>query len=125
MIIEVSIRLLALRRVFWHSIWNVIDILLVGLCVITLIVLTTGCSATERTEAIFDSALLVIRNCFQFFRLYRMAKRNKSSIYVKSTRIDFSNLPSERPPSIEFLRDERLRQSFLLEDDPDYEQDRF
>ncbi|KAI8328231.1 hypothetical protein BC941DRAFT_445336 [Chlamydoabsidia padenii] len=127
MIIEVTIRVLALRKTYWQSLWNVVDIILVGLCVITLILLATGCSTTERTEAIFDSILLIIRNCFQFFRLCRMAKKNKYSIYAKTTRIDFNNLPDERPPSNEYSRDDRLRQSFYLDDDddPDLEQDRF
>ncbi|CAO3649938.1 unnamed protein product [Cunninghamella echinulata] len=125
MIIEVSIRLVALRRVYWQSIWNIIDIILVGLCVITLIVLATGCSATERKEAIFDTILLVIRNCFQFCRLFMMAKKNKYSINARTTRIDFSDLPEERNTSLEFNymeRDQRLNQSFL--DDSDFEQDR-
>ncbi|CAO3607284.1 unnamed protein product [Cunninghamella blakesleeana] len=126
MIIEVSIRFLALRRAYWQSIWNIIDTVLVMLCVITLIVLATGCSASERKEAIFDTLLLVIRNCFQFCRLFMMAKKNKYSIHARTTRIDFSDLPDEHNTPLEFNpmeRDQRLNQSFL--DDSDFEQDRF
>ncbi|ORZ23211.1 hypothetical protein BCR42DRAFT_404254 [Absidia repens] len=123
MITEVTIRLLALRTAYWQSIWNIVDIVLVVLCAITLIVLTTGCSASERNEAIFDTLLLVIRNCFQFFRLFMMAKKNQYSIQARTTRIDFSDLPDNRHPSVDFTRDQRLDQSFL-DDDSDFEQDR-
>ncbi|KAI8098850.1 uncharacterized protein BX664DRAFT_319752 [Halteromyces radiatus] len=123
MIIEVTIRLLALRRTYWQSVWNIIDIVLVLLCAITLIVLATGCSASERNEAIFDTVLLVIRNCFQFFRLFMMAKKNQYSIHARTTRIDFNHLPDDRNASLEFTRDQRLEQSFL-DDDSDFEQDR-
>ncbi|SAM07894.1 hypothetical protein [Absidia glauca] len=123
MIAEVTIRLLALRRTYWQSIWNIIDTILVVLCAVTLIVLATGCSASERKEAIFDTLLLVIRNCFQFFRLFMMAKKNQYSIQARTTRIDFSDLPEERNTSIDLTRDQRLDQSFL-DDDSDFEQDR-
>ncbi|CAO3591000.1 unnamed protein product [Absidia cylindrospora] len=123
MITEVTIRLLALRTAYWKSIWNIVDIVLVVLCAITLIVLTTGCSASERNEAIFDTLLLVIRNCFQFFRLFMMAKKNQYSIQARTTRIDFTDLPDNRHASVDFARDQRLDQSFL-DDDSDFEQDR-
>ncbi|KAI8878251.1 hypothetical protein K501DRAFT_258891 [Backusella circina FSU 941] len=75
MIIEVSTRLLALGKGYWRSIWNILDTILVGLCVITLLVLTTGCSVLEHNEAIFDNVLLVIRNGFQCGRLVTMLRR--------------------------------------------------
>ncbi|KAI8329305.1 hypothetical protein BC941DRAFT_443185 [Chlamydoabsidia padenii] len=123
MIAEVTVRMLALRRAYWQSIWNIVDTILVVLCAITLIVLATGCSASERNEAIFDTLLLVIRNCFQFFRLFMMAKKNQYSIQARTTRIDFSDLPEERNTSVDLTRDQRLDQSFL-DDDSDFEQDR-
>ncbi|KAI8883590.1 hypothetical protein K501DRAFT_89928, partial [Backusella circina FSU 941] len=57
MIIEVTTRLLALGKTYWTSAWNIVDIILVSLCIITLIVLTTGCSVNERNEALFDTIL--------------------------------------------------------------------
>ena len=82
MIIEVGIRLLALRRSYWRSVWNIIDTVLVALCAITLIVLASGCSASERNEAIFDTILLVIRNVIQFFRLFMMVRKYVSFKYI-------------------------------------------
>ncbi|ORX50594.1 hypothetical protein DM01DRAFT_1367868 [Hesseltinella vesiculosa] len=122
MILEVTIRLLALGRTYWQSVWNMIDIVLVALCVITLIVLATGCSDSERSEAIFDTVLLVIRNCFQFFRLFMMARKNQYSIHAKTTRINFDNLPVDRHVSVDFStaeRDRALDESFLEDEDDD------
>ncbi|KAI7861805.1 hypothetical protein BDF14DRAFT_246808 [Spinellus fusiger] len=75
MIIEVGVRMVALRSAYWRSLWNGVDTVLVGLCAVTLVVLASGCSATERNEAIFDTALLVIRNCFQLTRLLMMVRK--------------------------------------------------
>ncbi|KAI8062621.1 hypothetical protein BC940DRAFT_308327 [Gongronella butleri] len=122
MILEVTIRVLALGRAYWQSVWNLIDIVLVMMCVITLIVLATGCSASERNEAIFDTILLVIRNCVQFFRLFMMAKKNQYSIHAKTTRINFDNIPVDRHVSLDFSaaeRDRGLDESFLEDDDSD------
>ncbi|KAI9469909.1 MAG: hypothetical protein EXX96DRAFT_587932 [Benjaminiella poitrasii] len=126
MIIEVIIRLLALGRRYWKSVWNIIDIILVVLCAVTLVVLTTGCSIGERSEAIFDTVLLVIRNGFQLIRLFVMLRKNQYSMHARSTRIDFDDIPDvEREPSLEFTaldRDRGLDESFLDDEDSDVEQ---
>ncbi|KAL9550273.1 hypothetical protein MBANPS3_004797 [Mucor bainieri] len=138
MIIEVTTRLLALGRRYWKSVWNIVDIVLVALCAVTLIVLTTGCSVGERSEAIFDTILLVIRNGFQLVRLFMMLRnesqplmylpRNQYSLHARSTRIDFDDIPDvEREPSLEFTaldRDRGLDESFLDDEDSDMEQGR-
>ncbi|KAI8380901.1 uncharacterized protein BYT42DRAFT_593008 [Radiomyces spectabilis] len=126
MIIEVTVRLLALRRAYWHSVWNIIDIVLVGLCAITLVVLATGCSVGERSEAIFDTVLLVIRNSFQVFRLFMMIRKNQYSLNARSTRVDFDALPDYgRDPSVEFSAFDRgLDESFLEDEDSDVEHGR-
>ncbi|GAA5810241.1 hypothetical protein MFLAVUS_003661 [Mucor flavus] len=126
MIIEVTTRLLALGRGYWKSVWNIVDIILVGLCAVTLIVLTTGCSVGETNEAIFDSILLVIRNGFQLFRLFMMLRKNQYSLHARSTRIDFDDIPDGRE-SLEFTsldRDRGLDESFLDDQDSDIEQGR-
>ncbi|KAL0079267.1 hypothetical protein J3Q64DRAFT_1761839 [Phycomyces blakesleeanus] len=118
MILEVVVRLVALRRAYWKSIWNIVDTVLVILCAVTLVVLASGCSAGERSEAIFDTILLVIRNCFQFTRLFMMVRKNKNSINARSARIDFTDLPDHtREPSVEFSALDRDRgiESFLGE----------
>ncbi|KAI7893264.1 uncharacterized protein EV154DRAFT_502241 [Mucor mucedo] len=128
MIVEVTTRLLALGRDYWRSLWNIIDIILVILCAITLIVLTTGCSVGERREAIFDTVLLVIRNGFQLFRLFMMLRKNQYSLHARSTRIDFDDISDiGREPSLEFTaldRDRGLDESFLDDNDSDVEQGR-
>ncbi|KAJ8654968.1 hypothetical protein O0I10_009364 [Lichtheimia ornata] len=117
MIIEVGIRLLALRRAYWNSVWNIIDTILVTLCAITLIVIASGCSAGERSEAIFDTVLLVIRNCIQFFRLFMIVRKNKHSMTARSARVDFDDV---REPSVEFSALERgLDESFLSSEESD------
>lgn len=117
MIIEVGVRLLALRRAYWNSVWNIIDTILVTLCAITLIVIASGCSAGERSEAIFDTVLLVIRNCIQFFRLFMIVRKNKHSMTARSARVDFDDV---REPSVEFSALERgLDESFLSSEESD------
>ncbi|KAI8979190.1 hypothetical protein BDF20DRAFT_868102 [Mycotypha africana] len=130
MIMEVIIRLLALGKRYWKSLWNIIDIILVGLCAITLIVLTTGCSVSERNEAIFDTVLLVIRNGFQLVRLFMMLRKNQYSLNARSTRIDFDDIPDieERNPSLEFTaldRENGLEDNFMDVEDTDVEHGRF
>ncbi|KAG2178400.1 hypothetical protein INT44_001552 [Umbelopsis vinacea] len=125
MILEVSIRMVALRRGYWKSIWNVIDTILVILCAITLIVIASGCSASERSEALFDTILLVIRNCVQFFRLFMMMRKNQHSLSTRSARIDFDDLRNQpRNASVEFSAMERgvsLEGGFLDDSDDDDE----
>lgn len=121
--------------------WNIIDTILVGLCVVTLIVIASGCSAGERSEAILDTVLLVIRNCVQFFRLFMMVRkyvsshhsqeasianwlfRNQHSMNTRSARIDFSGISDNtRDPSMEFSwldRHREFEESFLSDSEED------
>ncbi|CDS13867.1 hypothetical protein LRAMOSA06041 [Lichtheimia ramosa] len=96
MMMEVTIRFLALRKAFWHSLWNVMDAMLVLLCVVTLLVLMfADCSAGERREAMIDTILLVVRNGVQLYRLITVARKNKRSIAVRSSTIDFRYVDEE------------------------------
>ncbi|RUO96755.1 hypothetical protein BC936DRAFT_141495 [Jimgerdemannia flammicorona] len=94
MITEVAIRVLALGQNYWTSIWNLIDLMLVLLCCITLVVISPGCSAGEREEAILDTVLLVVRNVVQFFRLAGMLRRNRHQLSTRAGQIDFANVAS-------------------------------
>ena len=90
MIAEVSVRFVAFGRVrlhslllihtigphcfyiqkFWKSPFNIIDLVLTFLCVITvLVILFAGCGSTSKEEEILDTLLLVGRNVLQFIRL--------------------------------------------------------
>ncbi|KAI7881481.1 hypothetical protein K492DRAFT_194332 [Lichtheimia hyalospora FSU 10163] len=96
MMMEVTIRFLALRKAFWQSIWNAMDAMLVLLCVVTLLILIfADCSAGERREAMIDTMLLVVRNGVQLYRLITVARKNKRSIAVRSSTIDFRYVDEE------------------------------
>ncbi|KAI9356491.1 hypothetical protein DFJ73DRAFT_822790 [Zopfochytrium polystomum] len=78
MIFEVLIRFYALGQVFWKSLWNVLDVILVVFCVFTLFWLLFGTCTTERSwETEADTLLLVVRNGIQFSRLAVMLGKNR------------------------------------------------
>ncbi|KAJ1678076.1 hypothetical protein EV182_004828, partial [Spiromyces aspiralis] len=54
---------------FWRSAWNYFDIIIVIFCLVTLILLSKGCSPRYNTEELLNTILLVVRNAFQVFRL--------------------------------------------------------
>jgi hypothetical protein len=96
MIVEVVTRLLALGKLFWKSIFNIVDISLVLLCVITLLfIISGGCS--HKGEEVFDLILLVVRNFVQFGRLIVMVTRNKENRKARNATVDFTNV---RDPSV-------------------------
>lgn len=95
MITEVSIRFVALGQVrsalhvaylyaltycfqqFWKSPYNVVDLGLTCLCVLTLLVIVfAGCAATSKEEELLDTLLLVARNVLQFGRLATVMRRS-------------------------------------------------
>ncbi|OZJ06814.1 hypothetical protein BZG36_00001, partial [Bifiguratus adelaidae] len=97
MILEVGVRLVALGRNYWTSLWNLLDILLVLLCISTLIVISHGCTndgldGGQKGEEIFDTILLVFRNVAQFVRVLLMVRKNKNTLMSRSHRIDFSDV---------------------------------
>jgi hypothetical protein len=94
MIAEVSLRFLAFGQVgslvlrflvvephphlqrFWSSPFNVIDLFLTFLCVLTVLVLLfAGCGSTSKEEELLDTLLLVARNVLQFGRLATVMQR--------------------------------------------------
>ncbi|KAI9330619.1 hypothetical protein BDR26DRAFT_807310 [Obelidium mucronatum] len=103
MIVEVLIRVNAMGKNFWKSIWNQIDIALVFLCILTLFWLIFGeCqvdSANWETE--LDALLLIARNAVQLFRLISMVNKNRQQLLGRSTpaAIDFNNAA----PTVDFL----------------------
>ncbi|KAK9897367.1 hypothetical protein P389DRAFT_169133 [Cystobasidium minutum MCA 4210] len=89
MIIEVAIRFVAFGKKFWSSFYNIIDLILTGFCVITVIVIFfSGCSA--KGEEVFDTFLLVIRNVIQFSRLAIVLRRSGRSIFTRVPAIDLA-----------------------------------
>ncbi|CAG8437178.1 4221_t:CDS:2 [Diversispora eburnea] len=84
MIGEVTTRFLALRNIFWKSLYNIVDIILVMLCVITLILILKG-GCLHKGEEIFDLVLLIVRNLVQF-------SRKKLNRKARNATVDFSNV---------------------------------
>jgi hypothetical protein len=75
MVVEVILRALANGRAFLRSFYSAIDIILLLMCIATLVLISTGCSNTQRDEAIIDTILLIFRNTVQLFRFAAMIQR--------------------------------------------------
>lgn len=90
LIVEVAIRFLAQRKMFFTSIFNIFDMVIVFLCFVTLTYLTFGVCSTG--EAIADSILLLIRNGIQLSRLLAMLRMNSERVRNKPSDIDFSTI---------------------------------
>jgi uncharacterized membrane protein len=59
-----------MEQQFWKSPFNLVDLCLTVLCVITiLVVFFAGCGSTSKEEELFDTLLLIARNVLQFCRL--------------------------------------------------------
>ena len=68
-------------QLYWKSLWNIVDLVMVALCVTTLLYLMFGeCSKARAREAVLDTLLLVVRNGIQFVRLVLMIRK-----YVRSS----------------------------------------
>ncbi|ORX90908.1 hypothetical protein K493DRAFT_229323 [Basidiobolus meristosporus CBS 931.73] len=69
MLFEVIIRMVALGKTYWKSLFNILDVVLMMFCLATLILLFLGCSPFNEKEELVDTVFLVIRNIAQFWRL--------------------------------------------------------
>ncbi|KAF9988749.1 hypothetical protein BGZ80_002301 [Entomortierella chlamydospora] len=98
MIAEVVLRLTALGKNYWRSSSNILDILLVMFCFITLILVLQGCGSGHEAEEVLDTILLILRNAVQCWRLYIMIKKNSLIANPRVAPIDFSNV---RPESLD------------------------
>ncbi|KAG8756702.1 hypothetical protein FRC14_002809 [Serendipita sp. 396] len=96
MIVEVSIRFVAFGSQFWKSPFNVVDLGLTCLCVITILfIFFSGCSNISKEEELLDTFLLVARNVLQFGRLATVMRRSGRSIFARPKPIDL-NAPRAR-----------------------------
>ncbi|KAG0291106.1 hypothetical protein BGZ96_005471 [Linnemannia gamsii] len=95
MIAEVALRLTALGKNYWRSSANILDILLVIFCFITLILVLQGCGSGHEAEEVLDTIFLILRNTVQCWRLYTMIKKNSLIVNPRVGAIDFSNVRQE------------------------------
>jgi hypothetical protein len=83
MLVEVLVRYLALDKRFWESTWNVVDLVLVAVCLLTMLfIFYADCSKTKTREALFDLSVLFLRNLLQFFRLANILKEYHITTYL-------------------------------------------
>ncbi|KAI9173200.1 hypothetical protein H9P43_007331 [Blastocladiella emersonii ATCC 22665] len=101
LIVEVTIRFLATRRQFFQSRANVLDVVLVALCLFLLGMMlhdAQSCSSShresgsQRSEAVVDSVLLILRNLLQLTRIVNMLRKNQSQLANRVASVDFTNL---------------------------------
>ncbi|ORY00838.1 hypothetical protein K493DRAFT_256087 [Basidiobolus meristosporus CBS 931.73] len=92
MITEVGIRMLSMGRAFWRWWLNIFDIIIVFLCILTLILLSHGCSRNAGREELAGTIFLVIRNSIQFFRLFSALRKNKRHLSARNNTIDFADV---------------------------------
>ncbi|ORX34909.1 hypothetical protein BD324DRAFT_633144 [Kockovaella imperatae] len=91
MVLEVSTRWVAFGKKYPMTPLNIIDLLLVLFCSITLIlVFRSPCSEGTRQEEVLDTILLVIRNAVQFLRLGNILRRSGHSLLNPPKPIDLS-----------------------------------
>jgi len=76
LIIEVTIRLLAKKKYFFYSFWNILDVIIISVCVWLFFLTENQCPMNDR---IIDNGILVARYIIQFIRLGILLKKNKSS----------------------------------------------
>jgi hypothetical protein len=89
---EVGVRILALRRFFWKSYWNIADGVMMLICIVTLALVFAGCNKAVRLSRQSSTILLVIRNIVQIGRLLNLIWRNRSNIENRQVDIDLDNV---------------------------------
>ncbi|OCF33096.1 hypothetical protein I317_01896 [Kwoniella heveanensis CBS 569] len=91
MVVEVGTRWVAYGKKYPLTLLNVVDIILVLFCSVTLIlVFRNPCGSGTRSEELLDTILLIIRNTVQFLRLGSILRRSGHSILNPPKPIDLS-----------------------------------
>ncbi|KAJ1912512.1 hypothetical protein H4219_005574 [Mycoemilia scoparia] len=90
---------------FWKSPWNYFDILIVLFCLITLILLSKGCSPSYNSEELLNTILLVVRNAFQVFRLLATIRKNQRQASALDASIQFDDGSSRNPNILDDIED--------------------
>ncbi|KAG0299165.1 hypothetical protein BGZ98_010294 [Dissophora globulifera] len=119
MIAEVAVRLTALGKSYWRSTSNILDIVLVMFCFITLILVLQGCGSGHEAEEVLDTLLLILRNAVQCWRLYTMIKKNSLIANPRVAAIDFSSVQQRGSYDIERLSAEGYADDDTMLDESD------
>ncbi|WVF66365.1 hypothetical protein IAT40_001105 [Kwoniella sp. CBS 6097] len=91
MVVEVGTRWVAYGKKYPLTPLNIVDIILVLFCSVTLIlVFRNPCGSGTRSEELLDTILLIIRNTVQFLRLGSILRRSGHSILNPPKPIDLS-----------------------------------
>ncbi|WWC67111.1 uncharacterized protein I206_101018 [Kwoniella pini CBS 10737] len=91
MVLEVGTRWIAYGKKYPLTLLNIIDIILVLFCTVTLIlVFKNPCGQGTRSEELLDTFLLIIRNTVQFLRLGSILRRSGHSLLNPPKPIDLS-----------------------------------
>ncbi|WVR03252.1 hypothetical protein IAU60_000243 [Kwoniella sp. DSM 27419] len=91
MVVEVGTRWIAYGKKYPMTPLNVVDIILVLFCSVTLIlVFRNPCGSGTRSEELLDTILLIIRNTVQFLRLGSILRRSGHSLLNPPKPIDLS-----------------------------------
>jgi hypothetical protein len=76
MVLETGLRIVAVGRSYWTSLYNIGDFGVLLLCLVAFgLVLKADCGISNSAEALAESLLLIGRNVIQFIRLGSMIKR--------------------------------------------------
>ncbi|KLT43179.1 hypothetical protein CC85DRAFT_258946 [Cutaneotrichosporon oleaginosum] len=95
MVLEVSTRWIAYGKKYPMTLLNMLDLVLVFFCVVTLIfVFASPCGEGTRQEEVLDTILLVIRNGVQFLRLGNILRRSGHSLFNPPRPMDLSQARS-------------------------------
>ncbi|WWC97292.1 hypothetical protein V866_004171 [Kwoniella sp. B9012] len=91
MVLEVGTRWIAYGKKYPLTLLNIVDIILVLFCTVTLIlVFKNPCGEGTRSEELLDTFLLIIRNTVQFLRLGSILRRSGHSLLNPPKPIDLS-----------------------------------
>ncbi|ORX84166.1 hypothetical protein BCR32DRAFT_242781 [Anaeromyces robustus] len=93
LIIEVILRINALGKNYWKSFLNILDLIIVPLCVVTLVYLTID-DCSNRQGKIADNIILGVRNTLQLFRLLLLIKNN-DPFTTETEIVDFEGLEND------------------------------
>ncbi|PKI84030.1 hypothetical protein MVES1_002180 [Malassezia vespertilionis] len=98
LVAEVAVRFVAFGKHFWKSAFNIVDLCLVAMCILTLVFVFFGhgCSpyakGAKRREELLDSLLLITRNVIQCIRLVSVVRRSGYNVARRVTAIDLDDV---------------------------------